>query len=252
MAILDGFVRSRHRLRAAIDYAFAPPEPQLVRAWWGALAGVDLAFVALHLAWQGLEGMGLAGPIPPLFSTFGDVGLSERFNHAKWVGLILLLLLTWRRTRMAGFLALAGIFVLVLLDDALRLHERGSGWIRARWPGMPRLGISASEAGELMVWAMLGLGAVALAVWGARATPRAWWPVMGHIGVAFAGLLFFGVVFDVMQEPLHAIGDPVLRERLLFAAGIVESLGESVFASLALATGIGIHRRHGRALSPAP
>lgn len=237
-------VRHYRRLR---DYLAFPPAPQIVRRWLIVLVAVDLALVLFHLAWRGLQVADLLGPIPPQLSTFGDIGLAERFNHGKWLVLVTLLLLTWRQTRVAGFLALAGVFGLVLIDDALQVHEQGSVWLQQNWAGMPRFGISAGEAGELMIWSGLGLAVLGLMVWGIPATPRAWWPVLGYIGVAFAGLVFFAVVWDVMQEPLHHIAHPSLRYWSLFLAAIVEVTGEAVFASLALAYGAGIYGRSGRA-----
>lgn len=236
------------RLRA---YAFSPPAPEVVWRWLALLIAVDLALVALHVGWRGVQVFGMVGPIPPTLSTFGDVGLAERFNHGKWIVLVALLALTWWRTRVPAFLALAGVFIVVLLDDSLQLHERGSFWLLGIWPDMTVLGLSSAETGELIVWATLGMILLPMTLWGVLATPRAWWPVLGYIGLGFAGLVFFAVVWDATQEIILLIGNPSLRYWAMFAANIVESAGESLFASLTLAYAAGIHRRYGQpALSP--
>lgn len=85
--------------------------------------------------------------------------------------LVTLLLLTWRRTRVAGFLALAGVFGPVLIDDALQVHERGNLRLQRNREGLPRFGISAGQAGELIVWSRLGPPVPGLMVWGRWSTP---------------------------------------------------------------------------------
>lgn len=239
------------RIGRARDYLSSPPGPAVVRGWLTGLVAVDLALILFHLGWRGLQGFDLLGPIPPSLSIFGDVGLAERFNHLKWLILAGFLAMIWWRTGAAVFLVLGGVFALVLADDAFTLHERGSAWLQSAWPAMPSFGMSKAEAGEVAIWAGFGLVILPAIAYGLWTTGRIWWPVAGYVLAAFAGVVFFAVVFDVMQEPLHHIAHPGWRYWLLYAASVIECAGEALFASLALAYGAGIHSVYGRAAAPA-
>ena len=217
------------------------PAPAVFRKFFVAMLAADLAFVLLHIALRGFEAAEVIHEVPPLLSVFGDVGLAERFNHAKWVLIVILMAVLFHRLRVPVFLAFSAIFLLILADDALRLHERGSVLVNAHWPHMPTFGMSSAEMGEVVVWAALGLLTVPVILWGMLATERRWWPQAGLILAGLAGLVFFGVVFDMMQEPLHHIETPGVAYWLLQLAGLVESAGESFFASFTAASAIAIH-----------
>jgi hypothetical protein len=233
------------------------PAPAVFWKFLLSMLAIDFAFLLLHILLRGLEAAEIIEEVPPLLSVFGDVGLAERFNHAKWILIIVLMAVLFRRLRVPIFLAFSAIFVLILADDALRLHERGSVVVNAQWPTMPTFGMSSAEMGEVVVWAVLGLITVPIILWGMLATRREWWPYAGLILAGLSGLVFFGVVFDMMQEPLHYIETPGISYWLLQLAGLIESAGESFFASFTTASAIAIYYAlrevsgEGRRMSPA-
>lgn len=222
------------------------PAPEVLRKFLIVLLPVDLAFLLLHIVLRGFEAAEVIEKVPPLLSVFGDVGLAERFNHAKWILIVILMVALFRRLRVAAFLAFAVIFLLILADDALRLHERGSVVVNTFWPTMPTFGMSKGEMGEVVIWAALGVVAVPVILWGLLATERRWWRHAAIMLAGLSGLVFFGVVFDIMQEPLHYIQTPGVTYWLLQLAGLVESAGESFFASFAAASAIAIFYACGR------
>lgn len=201
---------------------------------------LDLALVAIHVGLRALVIVDAIPSVPPILSTFGDIGLAERFNHGKWILVIVMMVLTFSRTQAPLFLSIAVVFGLIFADDVFQVHEGGSAMIQAAWPAMPTFGMLPGQAGELLVWLALGAVTLPIIAWGLVRTERLWWTLAAGIGVGFAGLILFAVIFDTMQEPLHHIGHPSLRYWLLYLAGLIESAGESLFASLTAASAIGI------------
>lgn len=217
-----------------------PEHPDLVSRWFIALAAIDLTLVAIFLSLRLLQGVDLLAAVPWHFDIFHDSGLPERFNHVKWAAISLLMLLVFLRSRVAGFLSMALVFAVIFADDAMRLHETGSARINALWPGMPKFGMTAAEAGEVAIWALLGTVVVPVIVWGLLRTPRGWWGQMRWPLTGFAGLLFFAIGMDVAQQPLWHLENKALFYWGKTGLGLVEDTGEAIFGSLTLAYAVAL------------
>lgn len=224
------------------------PALAVFKKFFIAMLAIDFAFVLVHIVLRGLEAAEVIEAVPPLLSVFGDIGLAERFNHMKWLVIVVLMLILFYRLRVPVFLAFAAIFTLIFADDALRLHERGSVLINAYWPNLPTFGMSSAEMGELVIWAALGVIVVPIILWGMFATDRRWWPNALLILTGLGGLVFFAIGVDVMQEPLHHIQTPGVAYWLLQVTGVVESAGESFFATFTTASVIAIYNALGASL----
>lgn len=204
-----------------------------IRLFW-LLVAIDLAFPAIFLGLRFLQGIDMIAAVPRPFDIFSDAGLAERFNHAKWAGIAALMLALHFATRIPAFLAMAALFVAILADDAFRIHEQGSETLAHLWPDMPRLGMTAAEAGEVATWAALGLVLVPILLLGLLRTPRVWWPVVARPMAGFAGILAFAVGLDVAQQPLwHQSSGAVLYWGKM-GMGLIEDTGEAVCGSLTL------------------
>ncbi|MDH2328637.1 hypothetical protein QCN27_17435 [Cereibacter sp. SYSU M97828] len=237
-------------MRRIVDLFRFPDAPRLVSRWFWTLALIDLALVALFLALRLMQGFDMIPRIPPRLDIFSDTGLPERFNHAKWAGIAFLLLLTFHRLRVPALLAMSVLFLLILADDSMRLHERGSEALAILWPNMPTFGMTRAEAGEVTTWSLLGAVVVPILAWGFLSTPRDWWPRIRWPMLGFAGILFFAIGMDVAQQPLWFIDNQAIFYWGKLGLGLIEDTGEAVFGSLTLAYCIGLWHLHARASEP--
>lgn len=237
-------------MRRVVDLFRFPDAPRLVSHWFWALVAVDLALVALFIALRLMQGFDMIPRMPPRFDIFSDTGLPERFNHAKWAGISFLLLLTFHRLRVPALLAMSLLFTFILADDSLRLHERGSDALATLWPGMPTLGMTQAEAGEVATWALLGAIIVPVLIWGFLSTPRDWWPRVRWPMLGFAGVLFFAIGMDVAQQPFWFVDNQAIFYWGKTGLGLIEDTGEAVFGSLTLAYCIGLWHLHARMSEP--
>lgn len=97
------------------------------------LALGDLVVVLLHLAEVRV------GPLGPDWFPSGrlrlnrDRGLAESWGYAQTALAVVLLLVVHQRVRQPLALAWAGVLTVVVLDDALALHERIGIWAAQAW-----------------------------------------------------------------------------------------------------------------------
>jgi hypothetical protein len=176
--------------------------------------------------------------VPGTLDISEDHGLPESFNYAKWFVIVTCLAATFRRTRVPLFASLATIFLLLLLDDSLRIHEQVGDRL-ANLTGWDQLG-------ELIAFIGLGMISLAILVPGLWNLPRAVWPqAVRFIGVLL-GLAVCGVVIDFAHASIDLLGLPMgrLSDRVL---GLVEDGGEMLLASLATAYAVAAWRSAVRA-----
>ncbi len=187
-----------------------------------ALIGVDLVLVVLHVLAQ------VGDWRSPRWSIEWDGGFGEIWQYAKIVFVILMLLhVTARRgsqDRMCS-LAWALLFVWVLADDGLRLHER-MGEVLASWL-TPLLATQhlAQAFGELVVLLVMALLLLGWIWWASASAGDRWraWSIYLLLGLACLG--FFAVAVDLV----HAL----VRTPLLHAMlGLIEEGGEMLSLSL--------------------
>lgn len=159
--------------------------------------GLALAVCLLHIILTFCTNVGLVPAeraIPFLIDTEG--GWPERLMYVNWLASVLLLLLAWRKSGSGALLGLALIFLIVLADDALQLHERLGAVFAQRLAFQPALGLRAQDFGELSVWAILGVviaGLWCAILFGTRPESR---PLAPWFLRCFGGLILAGVVMD--------------------------------------------------------
>jgi hypothetical protein len=165
-----------------------------------------------------------------------DRSFPELFQYTKWAGISGLLVLCAWRNKASAFAWMAVIFVILLLDDSLMLHERGGGVLARYLDLRPALGLRPQDRGELIVWSGLGAIAVSCAVI-AHTTLRPGETVVAQrLAVTLAGLVAVGVGVDMLHsmviENLSAGSGRNMVHRVM---ELVEDGGEMALASLAVA-----------------
>jgi hypothetical protein len=213
-----------------------------------AMLAVDTALIVMHLAAYAALYLGWLATVPRAVSLFGDSSsAAELFTYLKWCITVAALTLIFVRCRVPLFLGLAITFAVILTDDALGLHERGALLITARFPDLPKFGLTRHVVGELLVWAILGIGVVGACLWGWLGSPRLWRKAALPFFASFCMLILFAVGIDVMQIPLLRLTDDAFTEHLSFSLNTIESAGEVVVGSLTAAVAIATHVQFDRA-----
>jgi hypothetical protein len=85
-----------------------------------------------------------------------DGGYAEIFQYGKEFGILLVLLFGFLKNRTLILLGWQTLFVYLLLDDALRLHERLGKSLAAFLHLSPLAGLRARDVGELLISACVG------------------------------------------------------------------------------------------------
>lgn len=202
---------------AAHDRDPAVRTPLIVLA---VLIGLDLTFIGLHLvhAWTGL--------LPSSrWSIERDRGFAELLQYAKFAGVCLALGQVYLKTRMRSLFAWIAVFVVLLLDDSVRLHER-AGLGLVAWLQIPGFGaLRGRDIGELILASVaFVLVAPPLALGCLRGSPRSR-ALCADLAVLLAGLVACGIGVDVIHRLASA-------SSLNLLAGVIEDGGEMLVLSL--------------------
>jgi hypothetical protein len=172
--------------------------------------------------------------IPDVLNIEADWSLGEILNYAKWVILISVFFRAFRKTRLSVFRWITVIFIIILADDSLQIHERTGDVLAHIFGG--RSGLS-SALGEMAFWTCLGVLCLGLLFSAWSQTPQETRKQLWPLGALFGCVVFCGFVVDFIHflsfTPLMA-GIPLISGILL----LIEDGGEMVFASLMVAYSI--------------
>ena len=209
---------------------------------WSRTLAVLLFVDVLVLAVVLVRSPVLQSSVPALSQAFSseswsiqqDNSYPELYGYAKELAAAVLLVVLAVVTRESVHAAWALVFVVVLLDDALLLHERVGEWTAATLAFPDEvLGVRGRDLGELIGWGLMAavpLVAVVVAHrragTGARALSRA-------LVVLIAALVFFAVVVDQLHVALYEEGQ---RAGVL---GVAEDGGELLVLSVVVAVIVG-------------
>jgi hypothetical protein len=165
-----------------------------------------------------------------------DWSYAEIFGYFKSIlilGALISIPQVWKRP---VYLAFVAIFVFVLLDDALELHERFGAQIATVLGFRSFGGLRAQDPGEVLVWIMAGiplLGAAALAIARAPKEDR-------RNGVLLTAGLALLALFAVVADMAHEVLQNAFRgANDLFT--LIEDGGEQITLSLICGLAILIH-----------
>lgn len=206
-----------------------------------ALLSVDLFFVVVHAIHTIYASIYYARA--PVLGWMWHIGYDrsylEIFGYLKMI-LIIGLLATVLARRRPIYLALIIIFVFVLLDDSLEVHETLGARIAEGLALRPFAGLRPVDFGELLFWAsaavvLLSVAAIGLARTAGRDRAN---------GLLLLGALAVLAVFAVGVDMAHVVVDNLFRGAdLLFTA--VEEGGQQATLSLSCGLAILIRREVG-------
>lgn len=179
----------------------------------------DLIFIVIHFIHK------LTNLAPgDLFSLQTDGGYSEIFQYIKeyWIAL-LFSFLAWKKKSLL-YSVWSSLFVYLLLDDALRVHEI-AGWMVSEQLNIPVLfNLRPGDLGEIIVSLVIGsvfLGAIVGTYrWSDRTAKKA--------SKILILLLFALAMVGIVADLIHMLA----RQTLIGAiSGIVEDGGEMIVMS---------------------
>lgn len=183
------------------------------------LLAADLGFVLLHP-------LHIADLLDfPQLSLGKEGGYAETFQYIKEFWIVVLLIIVLIKTRLIGYAIWAFLFLYLLLDDALQIHETLGGYIVTRLGFAPSLGLRAQDFGELAVSAGVATAFLFALILPYLHSTVAFKQVTRHLLLLLFTLAFFGIIVDM----LHI----VFRQWKYIEAlsGIVEDGGEMVVMS---------------------
>jgi hypothetical protein len=153
---------------------------------------LDLLFIAVD------RSFGVIDKSPVRFSVSRDGGYPELFQYVKEAGIgVTFALLYWRR-HCGMYLVWSALFLYLMLDDALTIHEELGLFLSTRFEFPGVMGLRPQDLGELLVMGTVGTLSIGLlAVTYRQAVPserRTILPLLALLGV----LGLFGVGFDMV------------------------------------------------------
>lgn len=197
---------------------------------FAAFASVDLALIALHAA-DRLFNVGL----PWWMHVTPDRGLPESLNYAKWAATAMLLAARHAQDRRPVHGVLSMVFVVILLDDALSLHEAAGGVLSRTFGLPPLLGVSGQDLGELAVFLAEGVLVLSVVCIAWRRGGPGDGALLRFYLLLLAALACCSVLFDALHAwSVHRLG-PDDPRFLAYVLGAAEDGGEMLVASLILA-----------------
>jgi len=191
---------------------------------------VDFLFIFIHLAFHGAFYL---GQIPDLdtfenFNITTDHSYPELFNYLQLLFVAAVLFMISYHTRSPLFTILAFCFIYVFLDDSMRFHEIGGGWLVENLNLPAIAGMRSQDLGEFMIFATAGgvfFASLVLAWCYAEAVYR-------RYAVVFAMLLFLLAFFAVFIDIFRRILVPDTNSVLRGMVGVIEDGGEMLVAAL--------------------
>jgi hypothetical protein len=171
-----------------------------------ALVACDLGFVLLHIANK------LVPWSDARFDLTYERGHPEAFQHLKEAGVSMLLFVLAWRARVALHAAWALLFLYLLLDDALQVHERVGGRIALRAGFVSAMRLRAQDFGELAVSLAVGSLFFALIASLYRRAPGSARAATHGLAVLLAALVFFGIVIDLAHIAVPIVGFSMVED----------------------------------------
>ena len=181
------------------------------------LLSADLVFILIQIPYR----MGVMSN--PYFSIETDMGYAEIYQYVKEFWIILLLLgIAVQRPR-AIYFAWMCLFIYVLCDDALSVHENVGRWIGTQLDLQPMFGLRPRDFGELIVSVVAG-GVLFSSIGVAYFFSDLHGKIMSrYLMGLFALLVLFGVGVDMIHQMVSFGKD---------AWGVIEDGGEMCIISL--------------------
>lgn len=183
----------------------------------------DIAFIAIHsinYLFPFLEN--------PLLSLEQDGGYPELYESVKWFWISLLFVYLAVHRRSLSYCSWGLLFIYLLFDDALGIHENIGALIAGRLSITPPLGLRLQDLGELAVSGTAGLVFFSLILWAYISGPRTFRKMTHDMLLLTAALAFFGAFVDMAHEAIQ------MEWELEAVMVVIEDGGEMAVASFML------------------
>jgi hypothetical protein len=204
------------------------------------LLTLDLVFVVIHYL----------NALSPLldndkFSIGIDNGYAEIFQYVKFASVIILMTLILKKTGKRSYLAWILIFLYMLIDDSIRIHDRFGSYIALNLDFNPPFGLRLLDIGELVVSAIAGLILIPVIVFTYIKGNILFKKNSENLIALLCLLVFFGIGMDMIHMMIiDKVPDNLLRG-VNSILGLLEDGGEMIAASLILWYSYLLERRNG-------
>ena len=167
----------------------------------------------------------------PLFYIHMDFGYAEVFQYMKeyWI-VILLLIITYKRKKLIYF-SWSLIFLYILLDDSLQLHET-MGAALVDLLGLRKMyGLRDDDIGELIFSILSGIVLFSFLGFLYIKSEVEAKKISNNLLVLFFILVFFGVLVDMLGQIFHGEGS-IFRGLVNKVFTLIEDGGEMIVMSV--------------------
>ena len=188
------------------------------------LAAVDLAFILVHVTFSHWR-----------FDIERDGSFSEMSEHLEMALCAVLTTACFARTRQPIYLGMAAIYVCILFDNKMGLHEDLGGVVSSLFPAAGASPLPGQALGELAIFAAFAMAGSVLGPW-------SWQRSTGEhraAGSLFALLIAALAVFAVGVDGVHE----AFSERAKWLVGVVEDGGEMLVLSAHCAFVLSLYSR---------
>jgi hypothetical protein len=161
-----------------------------------------------------------------------DQGYPEVYQYIKWLWIILLLIFASIKRRSLHFSAWIFVFIYLLLDDSLEIHESVGTLMAGSLSFIPPFGLRLQDIGELAVAGTAGLVLFLFISWAYRHGP----PTFKKMSIDMLLLIFTLAFFGVVVDTLHVIAymSDQIGWKVSAVLAVIEDGGEMIVASLIL------------------
>jgi len=175
--------------------------PKTNKAFW-ILIALDILFIVTHAVFIFLIFIRLDfnWSISESFLINIDGTYPEVFQYLKYSLIVLLIIYMKFKKKVVGYLSWLFIFMLLLLDDALRFHELFGTWVAKKLNYVPMFGLRAQDLGELTYVVIFGSIVFFLMFIEYRVGTKDYKKRCFDICLLFALFLFFGIGIDLLHE----------------------------------------------------
>jgi hypothetical protein len=164
----------------------------------------------------------------PLLGINQDQGYAEIYMYLKELWIIILLVFILIKTKTIGYSGWILLFIYILLDDSLEIHETLGSYIATQLEFSSLLGLRPQDFGELSVSAISATILLGLLLFFYIGSSNAYKHVSKNIFLLLLALAFFGIFIDMLDMVIK-LGWEV---DYIFAA--IEDGGELMVMSLLL------------------
>jgi hypothetical protein len=188
------------------------------------LLSTDVAFIVLECFYGATAGFHLSD-----FAIGQDWGYAETFQYVKELGIVIFFFLFLLRNPYLVSLGWQILFLYLLLDDALLIHERGGKFIAQHIFMAPETMLQGrvrvlSDHAVSVFFGSLILGFLSFGYYYA---PKPLRRVSQHLFGLFIILILFGVLLDTVHQGFWALGPNLFK-----ISYVVEEAGEMVMISV--------------------